>query len=72
MLEKSLEIEEKLGLLEGMASNYANLGVVYETRGEVDKARAYWEKSRDIFAGMGVEHMVEKVQGWIDGDTLEG
>ena len=67
MHRKSLAIEEKLGRLEGMANAYANLGIVRRTRGDFDGARANWVKSRDLYARLGAPHMVEKVQGWIDG-----
>jgi hypothetical protein len=67
MHRKSLEIEEKLGRLEGMASDYANLGVVREARGDVAGARHYWVKARDLFARIGMPHMVKQVQEWLDG-----
>ena len=38
MVRQSLEMEEKLGRLEGMASQYGNLGVIYRTRGDLDEA----------------------------------
>jgi len=67
MFRKSLEINEKLGRLEGMASQYGNLGLVLHTRGDLDGARENWSKSRDLFARLGARHMVERVQNWIDG-----
>ena len=50
-----------------MASEYGNLGNIYETRGDLDKAREYWEKSVRLFQEIGATTMVERVQGWIDG-----
>jgi len=70
MLRKSLEINEKLGRLEGMAIQYGNLGSVYEQRGDPAKARDLWTKARDLFAQIGMPHMVEKVEGWLA--RLEG
>ena len=67
MHKKSLAIEEKLGRLEGMASQYANLGSVYKQRGDLDAAREYGTRSRDLYARIGIPHMVEKVQSWLDG-----
>ena len=64
---KSLEIEKALGRREGMASQYGNLGAVHYARGQVDKARERWIRARDLYADIGMPHMVEKVQGWIDG-----
>ena len=69
MYEKSLEISEKLGVAEATANQYGNLGIVYEKRGDVEKAREYWVKSRDLFEKIGIPYMVEKVQGWIDGNS---
>jgi tetratricopeptide (TPR) repeat protein len=67
MHRKSLAIEEKLGRREGMASDYANLGTVYEQRGDLGAAREYGTRSRDLFARIGMPHMVEEVQSWLDG-----
>ena len=44
-----------------------NLGLIYKTRGELDKTRDVWKKSKSLFLAMGADHMAEKVQGWIDG-----
>ena len=66
MHRKSLEISEKLGLLEGTASDYGNLGVVYETRGDLAKARDFWRRSVELYQRIGMPQMVQKVQGWID------
>jgi len=66
MHRKSLKISERLGRQEGMANQYGNLGAIYETRGDGKRAREYWIKSRDLYARIGVPHMVRKVQGWID------
>jgi len=33
----------------------------------LDKARKLWTKALDLFAKIGMPHMVEKVQGWLDG-----
>ncbi len=67
MHRKSLEIEEKLGRLEGMANQYGNLGLIFETRGEAETAREYWGMAVELYTQIGMPHMVEKVQGWIDG-----
>ena len=67
MFRKSLDIDEKLGRLEGMARQYANLGSVYRQRGDIAAAREYWIKSRDLYERIGMPHMVEKLQGLLDG-----
>ena len=60
MHRKALEIDEKLGRLEGMAIHYGNLGLVYEQRGDpqVPKAREYWVRAREprVFAKIGMPH----------------
>ena len=53
MLKKSLEIEEKLGRLEGMASDYGNLGLIYLTRGDLDKAEQMHTKALTINEKLG-------------------
>ncbi len=67
MHKKSLEIEEKLGRLEGMANDYGNLGVICQTRGDLDQARAYWVKAVDLFERIGMPHRVTKTQRLING-----
>ena len=66
MYRKGLEIDEKLGRLEGMASKYGNLGLVFRTRGDLEEARKLWTKARDLYAKIGIPHMIEEVQGWLD------
>ena len=45
---KSLKINKKLGRLEGMASSYGNLGIVYEARGDLDEAEKMYLKAIEI------------------------
>jgi tetratricopeptide (TPR) repeat protein len=66
LYKKALDIDMKLSHLEGMARHYSNLATIYETRGDLDKAREYWEKALELFKKIGMSHMVEKVQKWID------
>ncbi len=67
MHNKSLEINKKLGLLEGMANQCVNLGVIYNQRDDNAKAREYWEKALELYKKIGMPHMVETVEGWIEG-----
>jgi len=53
MHKKSLAIEEKLGCLEGIASDYGNLGTVYLKRGDLDAAEAMHKKSLAIDEQLG-------------------
>jgi hypothetical protein len=50
---KALEIEEKLGRLEGMATQYGNLGVIYQTRGDLDEAERLHRKALEINEKLG-------------------
>ena len=71
MHKRSLEIDKKLGRLEGMAIQYGNLGVVYEQRGDVAKAREYWTEALGLFQQIGMPPEVVMVQGLIDGLAAE-
>ena len=48
MHRKALEINEKLGRLEGIARQYGNLGLIYQTRGDLDKAEEMYKKALEI------------------------
>jgi tetratricopeptide (TPR) repeat protein len=66
-LDKALEIDTQFfpgG--DGMAINFGNIGLVDALRGDLQGAREHWTKARDMYEGMGMPHMVEKVQGWLD------
>ena len=65
LYEKALAVNEALGSNAGMAYNYANLGSVYEARDEKPAACRAWGKSTDLFAEVGVPHMVKRVEGWM-------
>ncbi len=62
----ALEIEKSLGRQEGIANEYGSLGWICRTRGEMDKARELWTKARDIFAKIGIAHMADMIQSWLD------
>ncbi len=66
---KALAINEKLGRLEGLGVAYGNLGAVSEARGDPETAREYWTKAREVFAQIGMTHMVARLQKWLDGGT---
>ena len=50
---------------EKQAIALGNLGNVYQTRGELDKAEAAWQKSLSLFQEMGHPN-AKKVQQWLD------
>lgn len=71
MHRNALAINEKLGRLEGMASNNSNLGLIAEKQGDLNKAQIYWRKARDLYKKIEVHHMVIRLQEWIDGLPLD-
>ncbi len=48
-----LEIRERLGSQEGMADDYGNLGLLYQTRGDLDEAERMHRKSLEINRRLG-------------------
>jgi len=67
MHKKALEIDKKIGRLEGQAIRYCNLGLLYKQRGNIGKAKEYWEKAVELYKRIGMPHMVEQVEGLIEG-----
>lgn len=63
MYRQALAIDEELGRREGMAIQHANLGAIFRQRGDLDQARTHWEKARDLFAQIGMQPELEKVEG---------
>jgi tetratricopeptide (TPR) repeat protein len=53
MYRKALQIDEKLGRLEGMGIEYGNLGAVYFTSGDLERAEQMHRKSLDIEEKLG-------------------
>ncbi len=66
MHRKSLEIEKKLCRLEGQANAYANLGVIFALRCDLDQTRSYWRQARDLYQQIGMPHMVQKINDWLN------
>jgi tetratricopeptide (TPR) repeat protein len=52
-------------MMESTANQYGNLGSVYKQRGDIGKAREYWEKTLALYKKIGIQNKVEEVQGWI-------
>ena len=53
MQRKSLEIDEKLGSVEGMANDYGSLGLIYQTRGDLDEGERLYRKALEIDEKLG-------------------
>ncbi len=62
-----LAIAEKLGLQEGMAIDYSNLGWVCKASGDDKTALEYWEKAEELYSKIGMPHKVERVRWLIEG-----
>jgi len=60
---KALEIEEELGRKEGIAISYGNLGLVYQTRGELDQAEAMSCKALEISETLGYKEGMASAYG---------
>ena len=61
-----LKIDEEVDRKEGVAAKYDNLGVVEELRGNLNGALDHWRRSLALYQQIGMPHMIEKIQGWID------
>ena len=48
-----------------MGNDYGNLGIVYQTRGDLDRAEEMYEKSLELFTSIGSKPMIEKVESLI-------
>ncbi|HNP26853.1 MAG TPA: tetratricopeptide repeat protein, partial [Nitrosomonas sp.] len=55
----------------GQAVAYGNLGVVYYTRGDLDQAVGYWEKSLALFTEIGAKPQMAQVQSLLDNAQSE-
>lgn len=66
-LQDILTINKQMGNMEGIARSYANIGSVFEKRGDKEKTREYWNKSLELYEHMGMTHEASEVQGWICG-----
>ena len=53
MYRKSLGLDEALGRKVGIASGYGDLGNLYRTRGEFDRAEEMFRKSLKLFREIG-------------------
>lgn len=58
-LRKSLAISEELGNQEAVAFLWGNLGIVYERRGELERAVEALERALDLFREVETERSTE-------------
>ena len=65
MYGKSLALNDSLGRKEGMAIQYGNLGNLYKTRGDLDRAEEMYGKSLALFRQVGVAPKIKQVEEWL-------
>ena len=53
MYERSLEIEERVGDVHGMAQTWGNLGLLYESQGDRERAAKYLAQAYLVFDRLG-------------------
>ncbi len=63
MLNKSLQIDEKLGQLEGMASDYGNLGLIYRRVRKLNKSEEMHSKALEIGEKLGLQNVIAAQYG---------
>ncbi len=49
-----------------MESDYANLGNVYQIRGDLDRTEKMYRRSLELFTSMGSKPMIENLESQID------
>ena len=64
MHNKSLAIDEALGREVGMASDYGDLGNLYNIRGDLDRAEKLYNKSLALFKTLGSPE-ADNVAQWL-------
>lgn len=63
--KRALEINERLGRLEGQAKQLGNLGIVAKTRGDLDAAKLNWRKAWALCRQIGIPHMEAQLARWL-------
>jgi Flp pilus assembly protein TadD len=62
MHRKALTLHETIGNKEGIANAYGNLGIMYQIRGDLDKAEAKYLKALSLFQQIGAMPQVEQTK----------
>ncbi|MEL6330021.1 MAG: tetratricopeptide repeat protein, partial [Planctomycetota bacterium] len=59
---EALEINKRLGSLEGQAIQLGNMGLVAQTRGDLDEARRLWDEALGLFTKIGAKPQIEQTE----------
>jgi tetratricopeptide (TPR) repeat protein len=62
---QSLELNRSLGRREGVAIQLANLGRIYQRRGDLAKTRDCWREARRLYAALDKAEGVRKMDRWL-------
>jgi tetratricopeptide (TPR) repeat protein len=66
MQRRSLEINERLGRLQAMASDYQHLGEIYKARGEVSLTRSMWTTALELYTRTGAATFATTIKNLLD------
>jgi len=69
--QKALALNEELGRKEGIAIQYGNLGNVYQSQGDLGKAKKNWQISLSLFTEIGAELEIKKLKHWMSETRLK-
>jgi len=65
-LNNALSKYKEIGYEQGKAYSLANIGQIYNMKEDKENAKKYFIESRDLFLKIGLTHMADKIQRWID------
>ena len=60
--KKALGIDRKIGIKEGEATDLSNIGLIFETHGEKERALKYFEDALKIFTEIGEQKGIEQTK----------
>ena len=66
MYRRALEIDERLGRLEGMATTYRNLGNMLRTRGDLVRAEQMYRKALETAEQLGSLSRITQIKSLLD------
>lgn len=67
MYMQALPLNAELGRTAVQASLYGELGHIYRSRGDLEKAHAMYRESQALFHKVGARQKANRIQRWLDG-----